>query len=258
MRTKDIIKKETMRLGRFVIHDRENTELVRGRNEAEFFIALYNKVENDLNPSHNYKFVREFLLEFFKINHFEFVQLECDDVEMTRFFLDQFFPYMISDVSTLVLSKENIKFFKKEQHPCVLLEREKSVISNEDWLLKKDKFKKSEGQILNRLIAVAQSDNFTLIERKVHLYLLGMQISRSQRFIPDFFVLDYNKIASVFQKSFDVKKAVIFKTIDRLLRKMAITVDKQGNHLIFNVTDSGPMDLISNDKKIAGWVRDGL
>ena len=77
------------------------------------------------------------------------------------------------------------------------------------------------------------------------MYLLGMQASRSTRFIPDFFVLDYNKIASVFQKSFDVKKAVIFKAIDRLRKKRAITVNKQGNDLMFNVTDGGPMDLIS-------------
>ncbi len=244
MRTKDIIKKQKMRLGYFQIHDREDTALFPKGDEGQYFIPLYIKSETDKEPVYNYEFVRELLLGFCEIYYFEVVQLECDDIEMTRFFLGQFYPYMKTYLSKLVLSKENIEFFNKEMHPCILFNKER-VVNKETWLLEKEKLEKSDVQILNRLIAIAQSDNFSLIERKVHLYLLGMQASRSTRFIPDFFVLDYNKIASVFQKSFDVKKAVIFKAIDRLRKKRAITVNKQGNDLMFNVTDGGPMDLIS-------------
>lgn len=240
MQTADIVKKERIRLAVFTIDEREDFSLERKGNQFHFFMPLYAESEDNKKSIYNYEAIKEFLFAFYEEYYFEVVQLECADLKMAEFFLDQFYLYLKTFLSTLVLSKENVHFFKKEGHPCLLF-NEELVQTKEEWLVRKHELQEGDRQILNRLVHMSQSKDFSLIDRKIHLYLLGMKMSQGEHFVPELSILDYKKIASVFEKTFNVKNNLIFKSIDRLRRKMAISVVKKRERLFFEIAAGEPV-----------------
>lgn len=191
-----------------------------------------------INDSKNIKYIPD----SFQVNRVKIDTANFDAIELLANALIE----MKDKINSLVLSAQSLETLN--MHPEYLKKIRPFFIDEEqdnEEILKQE----TKRDILHeRLLAVARDTSISLLDRRVHLFLCGLQVQSAMRHTENLF--NYEKIAEELVPVLEVAKEQIFKSLDTLVQKKWVRVinfNYYGRNVqFFRLSDYGPIDLNSN------------